>query len=46
MNSLETNPARKKRVTISQIDFSPLAGKLQEWIEIELEKIKEEQQND
>ena len=33
---------RKKKVTISHIDFEPLKVKLPEWIEIELKRIKEE----
>lgn len=41
MNS-EAQPARKKKVTISQIDFAPLQAKLPEWINIELKKMEEE----
>ena len=33
---------RKKKVTISHADITPLANKLPEWIETELTRIKEE----
>ena len=33
---------RKKKVVISHVDFEPLKEKLPEWVEIELNKIKEE----
>ena len=33
---------RKKKVVISHVDFEPLKVKLPEWVEIELNKIKEE----
>lgn len=36
-------PIKKKKVVISNVDFEPLKSKLQEWIEIELKKIEEEQ---
>lgn len=41
MNS-QSIPVRKKKVTISQVDFAPLKEKLPEWINIELKKMEEE----
>lgn len=38
----EALPAKKKKVTISKVDFAPLKEKLPEWIEIELKKMEEE----
>ena len=38
----DVQPLRKKRVTISKIDFAPLQAKLPEWINIELKKMEEE----
>ncbi len=35
-------PIRKKRVTISKVDFAPLKEHLQQWIDIELKKMEEE----
>lgn len=40
--AVETLPSRKKKVTISKVDFAPLKEKLPEWIEIELKKMEEE----
>lgn len=40
--SVEALPSRKKKVTISKVDFAPLKEKLPEWIEIELKKMEEE----
>lgn len=38
----EALPAKKKKVTISKVDFAPLKEKLPEWIEFELKKMEEE----
>lgn len=38
----EALPTKKKKVTISKVDFAPLKEKLPEWIEIELKKMEEE----
>ena len=38
----DVQPLRKKRVTISKIDFAHLQAKLPEWINIELKKMEEE----
>lgn len=38
----DVQPLRKKRVTISKVDFAPLQAKLPEWINIELKKMEEE----
>lgn len=40
--AVEALPSRKKKVTISKVDFAPLKEKLPEWIEIELKKMEEE----
>lgn len=36
-------PTRKKKVVISHVDFEPLKEKLPEWINIELKKMEDEQ---
>lgn len=38
----QTQPARKKKVIISNVDFAPLKAKLPEWVDIELKKMEEE----
>ena len=38
----DTFPTKKKKITISKIDFEPLKEKLPEWINNELKKMEEE----
>ena len=41
MTSDNLTPIRKKKVTISNMDFKPLQEKLPEWINTELKKMEE-----
>lgn len=38
----QAQPLKKKKIIISQVDFTPLKEKLPEWINIELQKMEEE----
>lgn len=42
MTGENITPTRKKKVTISNIDFKPLQEKLPDWINTELKKMEEE----